>query len=223
MENTQTNNQAPAAQPTGAPRGNFRGTPRPNGQGSRGPGGMGNRAGAGGGRGGKRPGSARPERVKPEFEQKTLSIRRVTRVVSGGRRFTFSVALAIGDKKGSMGLGLGKAGDTTLAMQKAYNDARKNMIKLRLNNHGTIEHDVDAKYKSARVMLMPNTGRGVVVGSAMRVMVELAGMKDITGRVISGSKNKLNIAQATMKALSKFALPKRGRGAAAEVVPVVKE
>ena len=222
MENTQTNNQAPATQPTGAPRGNFRGAPRPNGQGSRGPGGMGNRAGAGGGRGGKRPGSARPERVKPEFEQKTLSIRRVTRVVSGGRRFTFSVALAIGDKKGSMGLGLGKAGDTTLAMQKAYNDARKNMIKLRLNSHGTIEHDVDAKYKSARVMLMPNTGRGVVVGSAMRVMVELAGMKDITGRVISGSKNKLNIAQATMKALSKFALPKRGRGTA-EVVPVVKE
>ena len=217
MEPTnQTNNQAQANTPnTGAPRtasaprGNFRGGPRSSGGpgGSRGPGG--NRAGAGGGHGGKRPGSARPERVKPEFEQKTLSIRRVTRVVSGGRRFTFSVALAIGDKKGSMGLGLGKAGDTTLAMQKAYNDARKNMIKLRLNDHGTIEHDVDAKYKSARVMLMPNTGRGVVVGSAMRVMVELAGMKDITGRVISGSKNKLNIAQATMKALSKFALPKR--------------
>lgn len=117
-----------------------------------------------------------------------------------------------------MGLGLGKAGDTTLAMQKAYNDARKNMIKLRLNDHGTIEHDVDAKYKSARVMLMPNTGRGVVVGSAMRVMVELAGMKDITGRVISGSKNKLNIAQATMKALSKFALPKRAKMSPVEPV-----
>ena len=222
MESTnQTNNQAPASAPTGAPRtggaprGNFRGGPRPAG----GPGG--NRAGAGGGRGGKRPGSARPERVKPEFEQKTLSIRRVTRVVSGGRRFTFSVALAIGDKKGSMGLGLGKAGDTTLAMQKAYNDARKNMIKLRLNDRGTIEHDVDAKYKSARVMLMPNTGRGVVVGSAMRVMVELAGLKDITGRVISGSKNKLNIAQATMKALSKFALPKRAKVSSPELA--VKE
>lgn len=153
----------------------------------------------------------RPERPKPEFEQKMLSIRRVTRVVSGGRRFSFSVVLAIGDKKGSMGLGVGKAGDTTLAINKAFNDAKKNMIKLRLNKRGTIDHDVTAKYKSARVMLMPNSGRGVVVGSAMRVMVELAGVTDITGRVISGSKDKLTIAQATMKALSLFALPKKGR------------
>lgn len=161
-------------------------------------------------KGGPRPGGRpdrrgpRPERVKPEFEQKMLSIRRVTRVVSGGRRFSFSVVLAIGDKKGSMGLGIGKAGDTTLAIQKAFNDAKKNMIKIRLNKRGTIPHDVKAKYKAARVMLMPNTGRGVVVGSAMRVMVELAGITDITGRVLSGTKDKLNIAQATMKALSTF-------------------
>lgn len=160
-----------------------------------------------GGRGPRR-GGPRPERVKPEFEQKTLSIRRVTRVVSGGRRFTFSVVLAIGDKKGSIGLGLGKAGDTTIAIQKAFNDAKKNMMKLRLTDRGTIDHDVSAKYKSARIMLMPNIGRGVVVGSAMRVMVELGGLTDITGKVISGSKNKLNIAQATMKALSKFAIKK---------------
>lgn len=162
--------------------------------------------GGAGGRPGGRPDrrGPRPERVKPEFEQKMLSIRRVTRVVSGGRRFSFSVVLAIGDKKGSMGLGIGKAGDTTLAIQKAFNDAKKNMIKLRLNKRGTIPHDVKAKYKAARVMLMPNTGRGVVVGSAMRVMVELAGITDITGRVISGTKDKLNIAQATMKALSIF-------------------
>jgi len=162
--------------------------------------------GGAGGRPGGRPDrrGPRPERAKPEFEQKMLSIRRVTRVVSGGRRFSFSVVLAIGDKKGSMGLGIGKAGDTTLAIQKAFNDAKKNMLKLRLNKRGTIPHDVKAKYKAARVMLMPNTGRGVVVGSAMRVMVELAGITDITGRVISGSKDKLNIAQATMKALSIF-------------------
>lgn len=165
-----------------------------------------------GGRGPRRDGRGpRLERVKPEFEQKMLSIRRVTRVVSGGRRFSFSVVLAIGDKKGSMGLGIGKAGDTTLAINKAFNDAKKHMIKLRLNKRGTIAHDVSAKFKSARVMLMPNKGRGVVAGSAMRVMVELAGITDITGRVISGSKDKLNIAQATMKALSLFAMPKKGR------------
>ena len=193
MENTNTTTTAPAA-PAREPR---KFTPRTGGGAPR---------GGAGGRPGGRPDrrGPRPERAKPEFEQKMLSIRRVTRVVSGGRRFSFSVVLAIGDKKGSMGLGIGKAGDTTLAIQKAFNDAKKNMLKLRLNKRGTIPHDVKAKYKAARVMLMPNTGRGVVVGSAMRVMVELAGITDITGRVISGSKDKLNIAQATMKALSIF-------------------
>jgi small subunit ribosomal protein S5 len=159
--------------------------------------------------------------VKPEFDQKMLSIRRVTRVVSGGRRFSFSVVLAIGDKKGNIGVGVGKAGDTTLAINKAFNAAKKNMVKIRLNKQGTIDHEVKVKYKSARVMLMPNRGRGVVVGSAMRVMVELAGITDITGKVLSGSKDKLNIAQATMKALSFFALPKKPRAAVA--TPVVSE
>ncbi len=172
----------------------------------------GSRPPMGGNRGPRRDGRGpRPERAKPEFEQKMLSIRRVTRVVSGGRRFSFSVVLAIGDKKGSMGVGIGKANDTTLAIQKAFSDAKKNMLKLRLNKRGTIDHDVSAKYKSARVMLMPNQGRGVVVGSAMRVMIELAGVTDITGRVLSPSKDKLNIAQATMKALSLFAMPKKGQ------------
>lgn len=172
----------------------------------------GSRPSMGGNRGPRRDGRGpRPERAKPEFEQKMLSIRRVTRVVSGGRRFSFSVVLAIGDKKGSMGVGIGKANDTTLAIQKAFSDAKKNMLKLRLNKRGTIDHDVSAKYKSARVMLMPNQGRGVVVGSAMRVMIELAGVTDITGRVLSPSKDKLNIAQATMKALSLFAMPKKGQ------------
>lgn len=166
--------------------------------------------GGAGGRGPRRDSRGpRPERVKPEFEQKMLSIRRVTRVVSGGRRFSFSVTLAIGDGKGSMGLGVGKANDTTLAIQKAFNDAKKNTLKIRLNKKGTIPHEVSAKYKSAQVMLMPNRGRGVVVGSAMRVMIELAGITDITGKVISGSKDKLTIARATMKALALFAMPKK--------------
>lgn len=208
--NTTSAPRSDASRTGGAPRG--AGGPRrggPGGQGARGS----------GGRGGPRKGG-RPERPKSEYEQKTLSIRRVTRVVSGGRRFSFSVVLAIGDKKGTVGLGLGKAGDTTLAMQKAFNDAKKNIMKLRLNDHHTIAHDVTAKFKAARVMLMPNTGRGVVVGSAMRTLVELAGMSDITGRVISGTKNKLTIAQATMKALSKFALPKRAKVSAPEVAAV---
>ena len=207
MENTQTaqtNTPASPAVSSPASRPGYAGR-----NGNR-PGGA---RGGSGGRPGGRPGGRgpRPERAKPEFEQKMLSIRRVTRVVSGGRRFSFSVVLAIGDKKGSMGLGIGKAGDTTLAIQKAFNDAKKSMMKLKVTKNNSIAHDVKAKYKSARVMLMPNTGRGVVVGSSMRNMIELAGLTDITGRVLSGSKNKLNIAQATMKALSLFAMPKKGR------------
>jgi len=210
-EQTQTTQAPRSTAPAGGFRGPRTGAPRTGGR----PGGAG-----GDRRGGPRKSGGRPERVKPEFEQKTLSIRRVTRVVSGGRRFSFSVVLAIGDKKGTMGIGIGKAGDTTLAIQKAYNDAKKNTIRVKLNDKGTIAHDVSAKYKSARVTLMPNTGRGVVVGSAMRVVVELGGLTDITGRVMSGSKNKLNIAQATIKALSTFAMPKKPRS---EAVAMIKE
>lgn len=162
-----------------------------------------------GGRTGGRP--DRGERPKPEFDQKMLDIRRVTRVVAGGRRFSFSVTLVAGDKKGRIGVGVGKATDTTLAINKAFNDAKRNMIKLKMTESNSIPHDVSAKYNSGRVFLMPNKSRGVVVGSAMRSVIELAGITDVTGRVISGSKNKLNIARATVKALTQFAMPKAAR------------
>ncbi|MDP2789017.1 MAG: 30S ribosomal protein S5 [bacterium] len=141
-------------------------------------------------------------RPKPEFDQKILSIRRVTRVVAGGRRFSFSVALVAGDNKGSIGLGLGKAGDTSLAINKALRNAKKNMIKLKLNKTMSIPHEVRAKFGSAQVVLMPNKGRGLVAGSVVRDIIKISGMKDITGKILSGSKNKLNNAKAVMSALS---------------------
>lgn len=171
------------------------------------PGGFGNRRP--GGRTGGRP--DRAERPKPEFDQKMLEIRRVTRVVAGGRRFSFSVTLVAGDKKGRVGVGIGKATDTTLAINKAFNDAKRNMIKIKTTETGSIPHEVTAKYNSGRVFLMPNKSRGVVVGSAMRTVIEFAGITDVTGRVTSGSKNKLNIARATIKALTEFAMPKAAR------------
>lgn len=170
-----------------------------------------------GGFGGRRQGARtggrpdRAERPKPEFDQKMLEIRRVTRVVAGGRRFSFSVTLVAGDKKGRVGVGIGKATDTTLAINKAFNDAKRNMIKVKTTESGSIPHEVNAKYNSARVFLMPNKARGVVVGSAMRTVIEFAGLTNVTGRVTSGSKNKLNIARATMKALNEFAMPKAAR------------
>jgi small subunit ribosomal protein S5 len=154
--------------------------------------------------GGRRPQRDTKERVKPEFDTKIIAIRRVTRVASGGRRFTFSVAVVSGDRKGKVGVGLGKAGDTSLAIDKATRHAKKNMIKVRLSPAMVIPHMVEAKFSSARVMIMPAKGRGVVAGSAVRNVIELAGIKDVCAKLLSGSKNKLNIARATIVALEKL-------------------
>ncbi|MEK9181743.1 MAG: 30S ribosomal protein S5 [Patescibacteria group bacterium] len=141
-------------------------------------------------------------RPKPEFDQKIINIRRVTRVVAGGRRFSFSVALIAGDKKGAIGLGLGKAGDTALAINKGLRHAKKNMVRLNLTKTMSIPHELSAKFSSSQVVLMPNKGRGLVAGSVIRDIVKLSGMKDITGKILSNSKNKLNNAKAVMLALS---------------------
>lgn len=143
-------------------------------------------------------------RPKPEFEQKIISIRRVTRVVAGGRRFSFSVTLAAGNKKGVVGLGLGKSTDTATAIGKALRDAKKNMVKLNLDKNMSIPHELSAKFSSSRVVFMPNKGKGLVVGTVARDIAKLAGIKDVTGKFISNSKNKLNNARAAMKALSKI-------------------
>ncbi|MCE9549025.1 30S ribosomal protein S5 [Candidatus Nomurabacteria bacterium] len=156
--------------------------------------------GAGERRGGGRRGQSF-SRPKPEFDQKIISIRRVTRVVAGGRRFSFSVALLAGDKKGSIGLGLGKAGDTSLAINKALRNAKKNMVKLQLTKTMSIPHEISAKYSSSAVVIMPNKGRGLVAGTVIRDIAKLSGMRDVTGKVLSSSKNKLNNAKAVMVAL----------------------
>lgn len=151
-----------------------------------------------------RPMRRRREQAPRDFEQKIISIRRVTRVVAGGRRFSFSVAMVIGDGRGSVGVGMGKAGDTALAIGKAINDAKKNMVKLNLTEDKSIAYEIAAKYKSAQITMMPNYGRGVVAGSAVRSIIELAGIKDVTAKVQTRSKNKVNIARATVAALEPF-------------------
>lgn len=143
----------------------------------------------------------REERVRSEFDQKIISIRRVTRVMAGGRRFSFSVAIVIGNKKGKVGVGLGKAGDTQLAIEKAVRSARKNLIEIPLNKHQHIPHDVHTKLSSSEVMIMPAPGRGLVAGSSVRTVLELGGVKDVTAKIFSRSKNKLNNARAAIAAL----------------------
>jgi len=162
--------------------------------------------------GGSRKPRAFFERPKPEFDQKMVSIRRVTRVTSGGRRMSFAVAIAIGDKKGSVGLGTGKGGDTAIAINKALRQAKKNMFKIKTTKDFSIPHEVSAKFSSSKLSIMPNRGKGLVSGSTVRDMLVLAGIKNVTSKLHSGSKNKLNNARAAYAALyelkSKASLPK---------------
>jgi small subunit ribosomal protein S5 len=144
----------------------------------------------------------RKERVKPEFDQKIINIRRVTRVVAGGRRFSFSVALVAGNRKGQVGVGLGKAGDTSLAIEKAFRDAKRHMLKVKMTKTRSIPHEVGAKYSSSVLTVMPAPGRGLIAGSSVRDVLELAGITDITAKILSRSKNKLNNARAAIKALN---------------------
>jgi small subunit ribosomal protein S5 len=143
----------------------------------------------------------REPRAKPEFDQKIIDIRRVTRVSSGGRRFSFSVALVVGNKKGSVGVATGKAGDTALAIEKAYRAAKKASKQVNLNKYMSIPHEVHLKFKSAVVSITPARGKGIIAGSSARDVLELAGVKDVNAKIHSPSKNKLNIARATIGAL----------------------
>lgn len=143
----------------------------------------------------------RDTRTKPEFDQKIVSLRRVARVMAGGRRFSFSVSLVAGNRKGMVGVGQGKASDTPLAIEKAFRDARKNMIVVNTTKNMSIPHDVEAKYAASRVKIMPAHGKGILAGSSVRTVLELAGLREIGAKLLSRSKNSANNAQAAIKAL----------------------
>lgn len=169
--------------------------------------------------GGERKLRAHFERPKPEFDQKMVSIRRVTRVVAGGRRMTFAVALAIGDKKGSVGLGTGKGGDTAVAIAKALRQAKKNMFKIKTTKEMSIPHEVCDKFSSSKLSIMPNRGKGLVAGSTVRDMLVLAGIKNVTAKLHSGSKNKFNNARVAYVTLYQL----RAKSSLPKVAPVIAE
>lgn len=141
------------------------------------------------------------EKVKSEFDQRVLDVARVTRVVAGGRRFSFRATVAVGNKKGKIGVGIGKGIDVSKAVEKAVSDAQKNKITIPLKN-ATIPHEIMAKYASAKVFLKPAPmGKGLVAGGAVRSICELAGIENISAKILSKSTNKLNNAKATLEAL----------------------
>ncbi|OGY41676.1 MAG: 30S ribosomal protein S5 [Candidatus Buchananbacteria bacterium RBG_13_39_9] len=138
-----------------------------------------------------------------EFEQRIVDLARVTRVVAGGKRMRFRVTLAIGDKKGRVGIGIAKGADVTLAVNKAYNQAKKHVIKVYMHNE-TIPHQVQVKYKASQILLKPAPkGTGIKVGGAVRVICELAGIANIRGKIL-GSNNKISNLRATIIAMQSF-------------------
>ncbi len=138
---------------------------------------------------------------KPEFDQKVLDVARVTRVVAGGKRFSFRATVAIGNRKGRIGIGIGKSLDVSKSVDKAVADAKKNLLNVPLKN-GTIPHEVYAKYSAAKVLLRPAPqGTGLVAGGTVRIICDLAGIENITAKILGRSSNKLNNARATLLAL----------------------
>lgn len=141
---------------------------------------------------------------KTEFDQQVLDLRRVARVVAGGKRFKFRATVVIGNNQGKVGVGVAKGADVTQAVEKAVSEARKNLVIVPLKK-GTIPHEVSAKYSAAKVILKPAAeGRGVIAGGAVRIVCTLAGIKSISAKILGRTSNKLNNARATIEALKKL-------------------
>ena len=146
-------------------------------------------------------GRGRDNRADAEFDQKIIDLARVTRVMAGGKRMRFRACMAIGDKNGKIAIAVAKGADVTIAITKAVNKAKKNFVTVPIVGDSTIPHEIRHKFKAARVMIKPAPkGTGVKAGGVMRSVFELAGIGNVVGKIM-GSKNKINIAQATLKGL----------------------
>ena len=143
----------------------------------------------------------RMEKPKSDLEDKVISINRVTKVVKGGRQFRFSATVVVGNRKGKVGIGTGKAEEMPDAVKKATQAATKNLINVELIDNRTISHEIIMKEGAVRVMLKPATeGTGVKAGGPVRDVLELAGVKDVLSKSL-GSSTKINMARATLNAL----------------------
>ena len=177
---------APAASPA-----------RPQQRGRPGPGNKPERGRGGGGRGGPRRGEDEQDN---RFEERVIKINRCATVVKGGRRFSFSALVIIGDRGGQVGVGFGKANEVPPTVEKAVKDGKKNMFKVPVVN-GTIPHEVIGEFRSSRVVMLPaSQGTGVIAGSTVRAVVECAGIQNILTKSI-GSNNPMNLAKAAAQGL----------------------
>jgi len=145
----------------------------------------------------------RNDKEQDEFEQKIVDLARVTRVMAGGKRMRFRACMVIGDKKGRIGLGLAKGSDVAIAIGKSIAKAKKNIVNVPIID-GTIPHEIEIKNKASRLLIKPGRkGSGLKAGGVLRIVLELAGVKDVVAKIM-GTNNKVNNAKTALLALSSF-------------------
>lgn len=144
-------------------------------------------------------------REKSEFEQGVLDVRRTARVVAGGRRFSFRATVVVGNRNGKVGLGVGKGADVSSAIEKGVHQAKKNIIMVSLTDKHSILYEVRSKVSASRILLKPaREGKGLIAGGPVRLIADLAGIKNLTSKILGRTTNKLNNARATIEALKKL-------------------
>ncbi len=155
------------------------------------------------------PKSSGRNQEKSEFEQYILDLSRVTRVTEGGKHMSFRVCIILGDRKGRVGYGIAKGSDVQIGVEKAVHQAKKRIITIPIINE-TIPHPVLSKFKAAKVMLKPAPrGSGIIAGGAVRAVLDLAGVPNVSSKILCNTKNKLALVQATFEALKSFKLSKK--------------
>ena len=177
------------------------------GGGGRRPGGFSRGPGGPGGRGGQ---SRRPLPKKSEYKERVVEVRRVTRVVAGGKRFSFRATVAVGDYRGRVGLGVAKGLDFASAVMKAQRKAEQNVIKVDLLENRTVPYMLEAKYDAAQVRIKPaSKGHGLIAGGSLRTILELAGVRDVSAKIVGRTKNKIANARAGIEALKSIHVYKK--------------
>ena len=155
----------------------------------------------------RHPRGNRVRKVEKQYEEQVIEIKSVVKVNKGGRQRRFSATVVVGDRKGQVGLGMGKANEVPDAIKKAIQAANKNIIRIPITDGRTIAHEVNGVSGAAKVMLKPaSAGTGVIAGGAVRAVLELAGIHDILSKSL-GSRTKNNMARATMDALKQIKTP----------------
>lgn len=146
----------------------------------------------------------RMPKEEKQFDERVVAIDRVARVVKGGRRFRFRALVVVGDKKGKVGAGTAKGADVTAAVAKATEVAKKNLVTVHVDKNGTIAHEHEAKVAGAKILLKPAApGTGLIAGGVVRVVLEVAGVHNVLSKSL-GSSNKINLAYATLEALTQI-------------------